>query len=215
MKPNSQWKLVLSLVILALYQTLDFGMKLHTLRQLCPIIRPETVEYSFIGHDRPNALPLHVKHTAMNAEWLDDRVYGIYADDDWASLIPPDSGFVDLGPNHDMFSLSMYHQLHCLDVLRYGFASAKAGALVYPGNGTSVDHHVSHCLVYLREMILCAADTMLEPADTIVLDKEGKEHLGSTGGNVVHRCRDWTQVRDMVEANTAECMIRLREERRE
>lgn len=144
----------------------------------------------------------------MNAEWLDDRVYSIYADDDWASLIPEDSGFVDLGPNHEMFSLSMYHQLHCLDVMRHAFATAKARVLAFPGNGTKVEHHVSHCLVYLREMVLCAGDTTLEPADAVVLDKAGKEHLGSTGDNVIHKCRDWTQIRGLVEANTAKRMKR-------
>ena len=134
----------------------------------------------------------------MNAEWLDDRVYSIYADDDWASNIPMDSEFVDIGPNHDLYSLSMFHQLHCLDAMRYAFAAAKASALVFSGNGTGVEHHVTHCLVYLREMVLCAADTTLEPADAVVLDKLGNEHLGSTGDNVIHRCRDWTQIREVV-----------------
>lgn len=164
---------------------------------------------AYVGDDRPIALPLNVRQTAMNTEWLDDRVYGIYADDDWASIIPIRSGFVDLGPNHDLYSLSMYHQLHCLDVMRHAFASAKASALVFPGNGTGVEHHVTHCLVYLREMILCAADTTLEPVDGVALDKLGNEHLGSTGDSVIHRCRDWTQIRGVVEENIAARMKRL------
>ncbi|KAF8966655.1 hypothetical protein BDZ97DRAFT_1807354 [Flammula alnicola] len=194
---KQQWKLtLLSMFVLALYQALDVGLKLQTLGRLRPFMKPETVKYSYIGDDRPAALPLRPRYTSMNAEWLDDRVYGIYADDDWASLIPVDSGFVDLGPNHDLFSLSMYHQLHCLDVMRHAFATAKAGVL----------HHVSHCLVYLREMVLCASDTTLEPADSV-------EHLGSTGDNVIHKCRDWTQIRGVVEANTAERMRRQRQEK--
>lgn len=136
----------------------------------------------------------------MNAEWLDDRVYGLYADDDWASNIPPDSGYVDLGPDHKMYSISMYHQLHCLDVMRHGFAAAKVKMLVWPGNGTRVEHHVVHCLNYLREMILCAGDTTLEPSDGFTIIA-GKKYYGATGMDVVHRCRDWTQIRSFVDAN--------------
>lgn len=82
----------------------------------------------------------------MNAEWLDDEVYGPYADEDWASNFPKSNGWVALGPNHDMFVLSMFHQLHCLDALRFGYVTAKARVLEFPGNGTGVEHHVNHCL---------------------------------------------------------------------
>lgn len=41
-------------------------------------------------------------------------------DAEWESLYPGESaGFVRLGPEMRFFGLSMYHQLHCLDSLRY------------------------------------------------------------------------------------------------
>lgn len=151
----------------------------------------------------------------MEVEWLDDKVYGLYADEDWKSLFPGDAGFVSLGPppsesepksssewNQNVFAVGMYHQLHCLDVFRHSYVAAKAGALTYPGNGTGFDHHVNHCLSYMREMVLCAADTTL----IHVVDLETTNHRGRYGASsigTVHRCRDWTQVRKFVEEHRA------------
>lgn len=74
----------------------------------------------------------------MEVEWLDEEVYGLYADEDWASLFPGDSGFVSLGsPVNDsssewdanVFAIGMFHQLHCLDVFRHSYVAAKARVL--------------------------------------------------------------------------------------
>lgn len=158
---------IIGLLCLAIYQGLEVATKLRTLRILRPMMNPEAVSYSechpqchinenqflrldgivgYIGDDYPKELPLRVNQVAMNAEWLDDEVYGPYADEDWASNFPKSNGWVALGPNHDMFVLSMFHQLHCLDALRFGYVTAKARALEFPGNGTGVEHHVNHCL---------------------------------------------------------------------
>lgn len=161
--------------------------------------------------DHPEALPVHIKQAAMNVEWLDDEVYGLYAQDDWESLFPNTTGFVTLGipptefnPNSTsgytphVFCVTMYHQLHCLNVFRTSYTSAKANALVWPGNGTWYDFHLNHCLNYMRQMILCAADTTLMPATELDLSFGLGRYEASSDG-VVHRCRDWTQVRRFVE----------------
>ncbi|KAI0781611.1 hypothetical protein BC629DRAFT_1520869 [Irpex lacteus] len=96
----------------------------------------------------------------------------------------------------------MYHQLHCLDVFRHSYVAAKAGALAFPGNGTGFDHHINHCLSYMREMVLCAADTTL----IHVWDLESTNRRGRYGASSIgttHRCRDWTQVRKFVEEHKA------------
>lgn len=133
----------------------------------------------------------------MNTEWLDDKVYSIYADSDWASLFPRGNGWVALGPKPEFYALSMYHQMHCLDAMRFAYAAAKSGTLTFPGNGTGVDHHMNHCLTYLREGILCAADTTLERSS--VQNKDGRLDHGATGMGMTHKCHDWVQVQKYLE----------------
>jgi hypothetical protein len=148
-----------------------------------------------VDGDRPNSIPTLLRPAALTVEWNDEEVYGLYSDDDWLSLFPfGESGFVTLGPNRKRFAVGMYHQLHCLDVFRVSYANAKARAMVWPGNGTGYDHHIEHCLVYMREMVLCHADSTLIPT------MEGNSDSASSIG-VTHRCQDWTQLRNWVEDN--------------
>jgi hypothetical protein len=155
------------------------------------------------GEDRPTELPIHVPEAAMTIEWPDDELYGIYEDEEWLSIFPRSHGWLELGPKDELFVVSMYHQLHCLDSLRYGYASAKAGTLSFPGNGTGVEHHVNHCLTFLKETILCNADLTLEVADAYrpVSPGSTKKQHGVSGMGMVHRCHDWTKVRDWLEVN--------------
>ena len=85
----------------------------------------------------------------------------------------------------------MLHQLHCLDVVRVGMAT----------NRTGFTHHVEHCVRYLRQTVLCAADVTLEPAYRA--EKEGAWMWAADGIGSVHRCRDWTAVRRYLEAHPA------------
>jgi hypothetical protein len=146
-------------------------------------------------------MPVYIPEAAMNTEWLDDKLYGIYQDAEWASLFPSrSSGMITLGPHNTTFAVAMFHQLHCLDALRYAYAAAKSGKFVWPGNGTHIEEHTHHCLTYLREVILCRADGTLEETHPVVA-ADGTVDQGSDGLNTVHRCRDWTKVRDYVEEN--------------
>lgn len=66
---------------------------------------------------------------------------------------------------------------------RTGYFSAKSGNLDEVNMA-----HLSHCWDYLRQAIMCHADTTLEwlgaPPDDI----------GSTGWGYEHQCRDYTAV---------------------
>ncbi|VDB97463.1 unnamed protein product [Peniophora sp. CBMAI 1063] len=189
------------LAVTAVYQSVDLGLKKRLARQIDRVLSPETIEYSYTNGDRPHQLPVQLSQVALTVEWLDDEVYGLYADDDWESLFPfGRSGFVTLGPNQDHFAVGMYHQLHCLDVFRISYAAARAHALVYPGNGTHFDNHFAHCMNYIREMLLCNADPTLIPAKPT--GTEGRYISRSIG--VTHQCRDWTQLRQWVEKNMME-----------
>lgn len=57
--------------------------------------------------------------------------------------------------------------------------------------------HVRHCFNLLRQAVLCAADTTLDPLD---FSRDGKV-IGADGLGTAHVCRDWTKVYDFVWEN--------------
>lgn len=97
---------------------------------------------------------------------------------EWYSLVNASKGFgrVRLGPEHRVFILTHYHELHCLRNIQFG--------LVDPDNPVFF-HHVEHCLNYLR--ILCEATDMVEHGDFMKVDYDGKGKL--SGDTLV--CHDW------------------------
>jgi hypothetical protein len=76
--------------------------------------------------------------------------------------------------------VSMFHQMHCLQKIRSAIVQGDAG------------HHVRHCLNLLRQAVLCASDTTLDPMNQV---------NGTDGLGVVHVCRDWEKVYEFVEEN--------------
>ena len=84
------------------------------------------------------------------------------------------------------FMVSMLHQLRCIDVVRDQLTKPRAQRDEQPAR---------HCMNYIRQMILCAADLTLEPVDI------GHE---ASGVGVTHTCRDWRTVYDTVDRNYAE-----------
>lgn len=133
--------------------------------------------------------------------------------DAWAEWRTTDAfeaanGFVRLGPQgeneflrefmarHDLmmnfnftgraFSISMFHQMHCLQKIR--------GAVL---DSRWANSHTHHCLNLLRQAILCASDTTLDP-----LDRTGENGMvGADGVGTVHVCRDWEKVYEFVHEN--------------
>lgn len=57
--------------------------------------------------------------------------------------------------------------------------------------------HVRHCFNLLRQAVLCASDTTLDPLDHA---DDGKL-TGADGLGTTHVCRDWTKVYDFVWEN--------------
>ncbi len=113
--------------------------------------------------------------------------FALDADDEWGSLFPASDGFVEIGPKNRTFLLSIGHQLHCLDAIRVGFLT----------NSTGSAQHVQHCLRYLRQFVICQADTTLEVDHPRVIDGQLTHEASGLGS--VHRCKDWTVLRDYME----------------
>ena len=103
------------------------------------------------------------------------------AREEWATGTPKGFGYVRLGPEHRAFSVSMFHEGHCMRVLRDGLAGNYRPQTVT---------HIGHCLVYLREMILCAPDLTLEPHDPL---DPARDFAGTGRVGAAHVCQDWEQ----------------------
>ncbi|KAI2642061.1 hypothetical protein GGS21DRAFT_288435 [Xylaria nigripes] len=102
----------------------------------------------------------------------------------WDLVFPRGRGFIQ----HPVISpephgLTVYHQLHCLDAIRHGYWAARDGKEPEP---KAEPGHVRHCIDYLRQSIMCNADTNLEPID----DNLG----GVTGFGFSRKCRDIVRV---------------------
>ena len=94
-------------------------------------------------------------------------------------------------PYGDIYSVSMYHQMHCLarmrkthwiyqDAINTGeFGIARAFS------GRTGSQHVQHCYDYLRQSILCAGDMTLEwpKLDGVA------SGFKVDGWNVTHTCK--------------------------
>ncbi|KAH8892808.1 hypothetical protein GQ53DRAFT_860979 [Thozetella sp. PMI_491] len=67
---------------------------------------------------------------------------------------------VSVGPHTDGpgYMVSVFHQLHCLSYIITHFQTGFAGLNLTE----EVAHHSTHCFDYLRQSIMCAADTSLE-----------------------------------------------------
>ncbi|KAF3385797.1 hypothetical protein DPV78_012674 [Talaromyces pinophilus] len=111
----------------------------------------------------------------------------------WIELSAVGRGYVQI-PNSDTFGLSepyiiedhsrtepvymmsVFHQLHCLSYLVQAYQSAFTGEALTQ----ELAHHSAHCFDYLRQSIMCNADTSLE----------GKTESGPGWGSV-HQCKDY------------------------
>lgn len=127
----------------------------------------------------------------------------------WRSTdyFPVANGFVRLGPQGEIrpaihhsipterrlsnlkgraFGISMFHQMHCLQMIR--------GAVL---DNQRANSHTRHCFNLMRQAILCAADTTLDPLDKV----DDNSNVGADGVGVVHQCKDWEKVYQYVIEN--------------
>jgi hypothetical protein len=111
--------------------------------------------------------------------------------------------------SHEFFTLSAIHQLHCLVSRSPRETSVRFVAhsrqwsiqqeLQSPKGADNEQHshhrHGRHCIDYLRQSLMCAADHTLEPVDP----KLG----GVTGWGVKRTCRDWDGLKSWAEERRA------------
>ncbi|EFX02976.1 hypothetical protein CMQ_2905 [Grosmannia clavigera kw1407] len=106
----------------------------------------------------------------------------------WNTLMPVGAGYAS--PNKTtFFTTTMTHQLHCVFVLGRIFNALESN------NGSSLPEdyqtHVLHCLDYMRQGAMCAADLTLEAHTPMDGSDNGPTDGGWSGHHV---CKDYGEV---------------------
>jgi Mycotoxin biosynthesis protein UstYa len=158
-------------------------------------------EYSMLTAmevDNPHLekLPVDFEQVAITVE-PNDR-FSLIDDEAWAATFPPKHGFSRLGPEGRAFAVGLYHQLHCVNALRYSYTVARDGLVTDPEILRNKVGHDNHCFQFLRQSIQCKADNSLVPISTT-----RNASLASMGFGITHRCRNWGQVKQFVYDNVA------------
>ncbi|KAF7330358.1 N-acetyltransferase domain-containing protein [Mycena venus] len=160
------------------------------LRQLAQSSAQRT--YSYVGEDYPRAWPIPMAGPVL-MPLENTRRYMIEdpeSDQEWDAM-SPGKGIIHLGEQRRPFSISMFHQLRCISILRKEMVSAQKTGVVKPDSEIN-----QHCINYMRQMLFCAADTVLDVV------------LGPISHPLVvpefFECRDWQLVYDAVERNQRE-----------
>ena len=144
----------------------------------------------FEGDDFPLRIPL-IKSDRMVVMEVEESVHYSLTDgahEEWMYGNPNGGGTYRVGPFNRTLVDTMFHQLHCVRTMH---------KLLAEGGTEITDRHAQHCLRYLREEILCEANTTLEPGD-FTTSNFTEKRAGAT-----YVCRDWTQVYNEVEQNWA------------
>ncbi|PPJ60546.1 hypothetical protein CBER1_11821 [Cercospora berteroae] len=101
------------------------------------------------------------------------------------------------------FGVTMFHQLHCLHMIRDELAQGSQHRETTLRHDDKQqhgghDHHWAHCLAYLAHAITCNADDTLEPiVGNLVFD--GVERPVVNGEASLHQCHDPWALRALVE----------------
>lgn len=112
----------------------------------------------------------------------------------WEQLFPPLGGFFNVsGMKEQRATLTVFHQLHCLDEVRHSYwelshAKQLGGQPDKDQGGESggkmhSPSHVRHCIDLLRQSLMCNAD--------ITLEYEEQNVNGVHGFGTKHQCRSW------------------------
>lgn len=131
------------------------------------------------------------------------------ADEAWGNdLTPPGDGFVlipnpkdySLPPGQpteegegEIYDISVFHQLHCLNHVRTFLFTLKAGMdnnntrAVYDTMLAKQEAHVYHCFDYIRQALMCHADLTVEWPRT----EANGERFAVDGWGISHQCVKW------------------------
>ena len=96
-------------------------------------------------------------------------------------------------PGQYVVQLNVFHQLHCLNMIRKRLYSKKEYA---PDDELMGIEHLEHCYDALRQSLMCSADITPLPWRWVEEMQEAKEVA-----QVAHTCRDFEAVRGWAKKN--------------
>ncbi|KAF2738047.1 hypothetical protein EJ04DRAFT_429675 [Polyplosphaeria fusca] len=107
----------------------------------------------------------------------------------WQSMYPRGGTFFSHAPEVPTRStLSVFHQLHCLDAIRQAYYQAYDAAIASQWLKAETipemtsEAHVMHCIELLRQSLMCASDRTVEVKNSLG---------GVTGFGTAHKCADY------------------------
>lgn len=154
-------------------------------------------------------------HTVIFEE---DEIYAAASSPDtndvWDNLMPPGEGFVLVGNPEkyglrpglpsvngpDRYPVSVFHQLHCLGMIRESYNSALLGVRPHSQDDENFPDElahesnredIGHCFDYIRQALMCSADMTIEWAMEM---PDGKPPSAVDGWGIPHTCRNWNDV---------------------
>jgi len=138
--------------------------------------------YSFVDGDYPLRFPSSKKHVLLSIEEsVRFSMFNPEATDEWLWMGTSGDHNVHFGSNRRFFSTTMTHQQHCMTIILEAMQEEEALEEPYL-------EHTVHCLSYLRQAALCAADSTLEPPIMLSSNYSFTERIGAT-----HTCFDWPE----------------------
>ncbi|KXX79402.1 hypothetical protein MMYC01_204047 [Madurella mycetomatis] len=133
------------------------------------------------------SLTLHTLHNWIELS-SDSRGYVVIDDPSGYDLPEPYTVALDRQRDGPGYMMTVFHQLHCLSYLVEHYQQGYAGV----GLTEEVAHHTAHCFNYLRQGIMCSADTTLE----------GKTEAGPGEGSE-HECTDYDALLEWANKHSA------------
>ncbi|PYH93997.1 hypothetical protein BO71DRAFT_326381, partial [Aspergillus ellipticus CBS 707.79] len=98
-------------------------------------------------------------------------------------------------PGYYIIELNVFHQLHCLNMLRLRLYSTEEYAMDHPTMGSQ---HLEHCVDAIRQSLMCSADTAPHSWSWDIEAQQAKVVAG-----VLHTCKDFDAIRDWARENEA------------
>ncbi|KAH7890212.1 hypothetical protein F5I97DRAFT_1801771, partial [Phlebopus sp. FC_14] len=124
-----------------------------------------------------------------------------------AALLPNKTARIPGDEENYIFTFGVFHQLHCLNMIRQALHPEYYNAAYYAKKGSRhplMIHveghegfdHLGHCIDSLRESLLCSAD--ITP---VVWAWDDKQRRTSPRLDVVHVCRDYEKIQEWAYAH--------------
>ncbi|KAI1784830.1 hypothetical protein LXA43DRAFT_1077244 [Ganoderma leucocontextum] len=200
----------LSLFLLALLGFVNIWIDYSFVEDVRKVLEkrpPPLSHYTWVEDDVPERFPLISPRPHVRMSIEESVRYSIRAPEaplEWLwTATANDMGNTHLGPTHRIGVVALAHQQHCIRSLR---AALDAGDV--PTEHAL--HHAEHCLSFLRESTLCAADTTLEPGDAFSRNFTAERVTGDREcmdaeafyASMLQRWNDWVEVRDQTRKTT-------------